>query len=94
MLLCFQVNARWEPRRLKGYKMERRVRDSRAFLRRFERKDNNFLYCIITDGAWLWFHYQKKAAVCCVNRSGSPPEEKGRVSNSGGKFILILFYYR
>ena len=75
--------------------MERRVRDSRAFLRRFERKDNSFLDCIITtDGAWLWFHYPEKSSICCVNRSGSPPEEKGMVSNSGGKFIIILFYDR
>ena len=73
--------------------MERRVRDSRAFLRRFEREGNRFLDSIITtDETWLWLHDPETKQQSAVwKRSGSPPPEKARVSKSGGKFMFIMF---
>ena len=51
----------WVPPLLKNHEMERRVMDSKTFLRRFEKEGDTFLNPIITtDETWLFIN---KAAV-------------------------------
>jgi hypothetical protein len=92
-MYILQVHARWVPRLLKQEEKERRVRDSRAFIRRAEREGDLFLERIITtDETWLWLHDPETKAQSAVwKRSGSPPPKKARVSKSGGKTMFIMF---
>jgi len=81
------------PRLLKDHEKERRVHDSRAFLRRFEREGDEFLSRIITtDETWLWFYDPETKQQSAVwKRTGSPPPKKARVSKCGGKYMFIMF---
>lgn len=52
-----KVHARWVPRLLKDSEKERRVKDSKTFIKRYEKDGNDFLNRIITtDETWLWFY--------------------------------------
>ena len=87
------MHARWVPRLLKDFEKDRRVKESRAFLRRYRKEGNDFLNRIITtDETWMWFYNPKMKGQSTVwNRSGSPPPEKARVTKSGGKHMFIMF---
>ena len=81
------------PRLLKDHEKERRVLESQAFLRRFEREGDDFLNRIITtDETWLWFNDPETKQQSAVwKHSESPPPKKARVSKSGGKYMFIMF---
>ena len=81
------------PRLLKDHEKERRVADSRAFLRRFEREGDEFMSRIITtDETWLWFYDPETKCQSAVwKTSGTPPPKKARVCKSGGKYMFIMF---
>ena len=87
--LNFQVHARWDPRLLKDFEKDRRVKESRAFLRRYRKEGNDFLDRIITtDETWMWFYNPEMKGQSAVwNRSGSPPPEKAR----GANICLLCF---
>ena len=87
------MHARWVLRLLKDFEKDRRVKESRAFLRRYRKEGNDFLDRIITtDETWMWFYdLEMKGQSAVSNRSGSPPPEKARVTKSGGKHMFIMF---
>ena len=87
------MHARSVPRLLKDFKKDRRVKESRAFLRRYRKEINDSLDRIITaDETWMWFYDPEMKGQSAVwNRSGSPPPEKARVTKSGGKHMFIMF---
>ena len=59
-LTMSRVSARSVSRLLKNHEIERRVMDSKTFLRRFEKEGDAFLNVIITtDETWL-FYYDSK----------------------------------
>ena len=88
-----KVYARWIPRVLKQEERDRRVRDSRAFIRRAEQEGDMFLQRIITtDETWLHnYDPETKEQPAVWIRSGSPPPMKARVTKSGGKTMLVMF---
>lgn len=78
---------------MKECEKERRVADSKAFLRHYEREGEQFLDSIITtDETWLWLHDPETKQQSAVwKRAGSPPPEKARINKSGGKFMFVMF---
>ena len=82
----------WVPRLLKDFEKDCRVKESRAFLRRYRKEGNDFLDRIITTNeTWMWFYDPEMKSQSTVwNRSGSPPQEKARVTKSGGKHMFII----
>ena len=87
------MHARWVPRLLKEHEMERRVSDSKSFLRRFDREGDDFLNSIITtDETWLHLHDPETKQQSAVwKRPGSPPPEKAQACKSSGKYMFIFF---
>ena len=88
-----RVSARWVPRLLKDYEMERRVADSKTFLRRFEKEGDAFLNRIITTDETWFFYYdpETKQQSSQWKSSDSPPPKKARMSRSMGKHMFIVF---
>ena len=89
-----RVSARWVPHLLKNHEMERRVMDSKAFLRRFEKEGDAFLNRIITtDETWLFYYDPKtKQQSSQWKWSDSPPPKKAGMSRSMGKHMFIVFF--
>lgn len=88
-----KVHARWVPRLLKDSEKERRVKDSKTFIKRYEKDGDDFLNRIITtDETWLWFFDPETKSQSAVwKRSSSPPPEKARVNKCGAKYMFIMF---
>ena len=88
-----RVCARWVPRLLKDNEKERRVKDSKTFLRRYRLEGDSFLDRIITtDETWLWlFDPETKQQSSVWKRSPSLPPSKARVNKCGGKFMCMMF---
>lgn len=91
-----KVSARWVPRLLTVEEKERRVIDSKAFLRRYRREGEDFLDRIITtDETWMWlFDPESKRESAAWKGSSSPPPLKARVQKSGARYMFILFMDR
>lgn len=91
--MFFQVHARWVPRLLKDHEKERRVQESRSFLRRVDREGDEFLRRVITtDETWLFFYdpeTKQQSAVWKTPRS--PPPKKARVCKSAAKYMFLMF---
>ena len=89
-----RVSARWVLRLLKNHEMDRRVMDSKTFLRRFEKEGDTFLNRIITtDETWLFYFDPKtKQQLSQWKSSNSPPPRKARMSRSMGKPMFIVFF--
>ena len=52
-----RVGAHWVTRLLMNHEKERRIMDSKTFLRRFEKERDTFLNRIITtDETWLFYY--------------------------------------
>ncbi|XP_060578482.1 uncharacterized protein LOC132735543 [Ruditapes philippinarum] len=69
--------------------MNKRVQESRRFLRRFR---SNPDYVITTDETWLYFRDPETEAQSAVWRqAGSPPPVKARVGRSAGKQMYMMF---
>lgn len=91
-----KVSARWVPRILSTEQKERRVTDSRAFLRRYRREGEAFLDRIITtDETWIWFFDpETKRESSAWKHTSSPPPMKARVQKSGSRYMFIMFLDR
>ena len=88
-----RVCARWVPRLLKDNEKERRIKDSKTFLRRYRLEGDSFLDRIITtDETWLWlFDPETKQQSSVWKRSSAPPPSKARVNKCGAKFTCMMF---
>ena len=89
-----RVGASWVPRLLKNHEMERRVMNSKTFLRRFEKDGDAFLNrIIIAVETWLFYYESKtKQQSSQWKSSDSPPPKKARMSRSMGKHMFIVFF--
>ena len=89
-----RLSARWVPRLLKDYEMERRVKDSTSFLRRFAKEGDHFLNRIITtDETWLFYYDPETKQQSSQWKScDSPPPKKASMSKSMGKHMFIVFF--
>ena len=89
-----RVSARWVAPLLKNHEMERRVMDSKTFLKRFEKEGDAFLNQIITtDETWLFYYDpETKQQSSQWKSSDSPPPKMARMSRSMGKHMFIIFF--
>ena len=88
-----RVSARKVRRLMKDFEMERRVTDSKTFLRRFEKEEDTFLNRIITSDETTLFYYdpETKQQTGPWKSSDSPSKEgKNVLVNGKHMFIVVL----
>lgn len=93
-LLMRKVAARWVPKMLTNFDMQRRMETSEAILDQFGDNWNELLLCLITmDETWL-YHYdpESKQQSMIWKRAEEPPPTKFRKSRSAGKVMMSIFW--
>lgn len=89
-----RVSASWVPRLLTEEQMVSRVKESRKFLRCYNREGEQFLRNVITvDETWLFYYDpETKMQSSQWKRDKSPPPKKARVTKTIGKHMFIVFF--